>query len=284
MNELRSQTPAVRLAAFKTLGAIGGPAAVQPLAEAAAGSKGVEQTAARAALGSLKGRAVDEEIIAQLAKKPVGCRRGRAAAGRRRPADLPRQARRHGGAVFADAAPSARRPSGRFAASARPPTCRRSSTCCWPRERESDRTKQRRPRWRWPEDRQPGRPFERGEVAAWRREASRRARAAHRPAVAHRRSQRAAGPADARGRRRPGGSRRGGSSRRLVADAGRSRGSAEAGARVAESDASAARDRRPRPCRRPRQVSRPAGGGRRPEGGGGAVLEARGAEADPRRR
>jgi HEAT repeat protein len=44
---------------------------VQPLAEAAAGSKGAEQTAARAAIGSLKGRAVDEEIIAQLAKKPA---------------------------------------------------------------------------------------------------------------------------------------------------------------------------------------------------------------------
>jgi len=71
MNELGSQAPAVRVAAFKTLGTIGGPAAVQPLAEAAAGAKGVEQTAARAALGSLKGRAVDEAIIAHLAKKPV---------------------------------------------------------------------------------------------------------------------------------------------------------------------------------------------------------------------
>jgi HEAT repeat protein len=71
MNELGGQTPAVRLAAFKTVGTIGGPAAVRPLAEAAAGSKGVEQTAARAAIGSLKGRAVDEEIVAQLAKKPA---------------------------------------------------------------------------------------------------------------------------------------------------------------------------------------------------------------------
>ena len=70
-NELRSQTPQVRMAAFKTMGTIGGPAAVQPLAEAAAGSKGAEQTAARAAIGSLKGRAVDEEIVAQLAKKPA---------------------------------------------------------------------------------------------------------------------------------------------------------------------------------------------------------------------
>ncbi len=69
-NQLRSQTPAVRMAAFRTLGTIGGPAAVQPLAEAAAGSKGVEQTAARAAIGSLKGRAVDEAIVSQLAKKP----------------------------------------------------------------------------------------------------------------------------------------------------------------------------------------------------------------------
>ena len=71
MKEMGSPTPAVRMAAFKTLGTIGGPAAVQPLAEAAAGSEGPERTAARAAIGSLKGRAVDEEIIAQLAKKPA---------------------------------------------------------------------------------------------------------------------------------------------------------------------------------------------------------------------
>jgi HEAT repeat protein len=68
--EMGSKTPAVRMAAFKTLGAVGGPAAVQPLAEAAAGSKGAEQTAARAAIGSLKGRAVDEAIVALLGQKP----------------------------------------------------------------------------------------------------------------------------------------------------------------------------------------------------------------------
>ena len=69
-SELASKTPAVRMAAFRTLGAVGGPAAVRPLAEAAAGSKGAEQTAARAAIGSLKGRAVDEAIVALLGQKP----------------------------------------------------------------------------------------------------------------------------------------------------------------------------------------------------------------------
>ena len=68
--ELGSKTPAVRIAAFRTLGAVGGAAAVRPLAEAAAGSKGAEQAAARAAIGSLKGRAVDEEIVALLGQKP----------------------------------------------------------------------------------------------------------------------------------------------------------------------------------------------------------------------
>jgi HEAT repeat protein len=71
-NELRSPTPAVRMAALKTLGTVGGPAAVRPLAEAAAGSKGVEQAAARAAIGSLKGRAVDDEIVAELGRNPAG--------------------------------------------------------------------------------------------------------------------------------------------------------------------------------------------------------------------
>ena len=70
-NELGSPTPAVRVAAFKTLGAVGGAAAVRPLAEAAARAKGPEQAAARAAIGSLKGQAVDEEIVAQLGRKPA---------------------------------------------------------------------------------------------------------------------------------------------------------------------------------------------------------------------
>jgi HEAT repeat protein len=70
LKELGSPTPAVRVAAFKTLGTVGGPSAVKPLAEAASRSKGAEQAAARAALGSLKGRAVDDEIGALLGQQP----------------------------------------------------------------------------------------------------------------------------------------------------------------------------------------------------------------------
>jgi HEAT repeat protein len=70
LKELDSRTPAVRMAAFKTLGTVGGPSAVRPLAEAAARAKGPEQAAARVAIGSLKGRAVDEEIVTLLGQKP----------------------------------------------------------------------------------------------------------------------------------------------------------------------------------------------------------------------
>jgi HEAT repeat protein len=44
---------------------------VRPLAERAASATGAEQTAARAALGTLKGRAVDAEIVSQLRGKPA---------------------------------------------------------------------------------------------------------------------------------------------------------------------------------------------------------------------
>ncbi len=71
LKELGSPTPAVRVAAFKTLGTVGGPSAVKPLADAASRSKGAEQTAARTALGTLKGRAVDDEIIMLLGQKPA---------------------------------------------------------------------------------------------------------------------------------------------------------------------------------------------------------------------
>jgi HEAT repeat protein len=69
-SELGSPTPAVRMAALRTLGAIGGPGAVRPLAQAAARAKGPEQAAARAAIGSLKGRAADDEIVALLGRRP----------------------------------------------------------------------------------------------------------------------------------------------------------------------------------------------------------------------
>jgi len=67
---LASETTAVRIAAIQALGAVGGAAAVRPLADAASRARGVEQTAARSALGTLKGRAVDEEVVAQLAQNP----------------------------------------------------------------------------------------------------------------------------------------------------------------------------------------------------------------------
>jgi len=70
MQTLASPSDAVRIAALKALGSVGGPAAVRPLAEAASRARGGEQAAARAALGTLKGRAVDEEIVAQLAQNP----------------------------------------------------------------------------------------------------------------------------------------------------------------------------------------------------------------------
>ncbi len=68
---LGSESVPVRMAAMKALPAVGGPPAVRPLAERAATASGAEQTAARAALGMLKGRAVDEEILSQLRGKPA---------------------------------------------------------------------------------------------------------------------------------------------------------------------------------------------------------------------
>ena len=67
----RSSSGAVRLAALKALGQTGGAAQVVILADRASATKGPEQAAARSALGSLKGRAVDDEILAQLGKKPA---------------------------------------------------------------------------------------------------------------------------------------------------------------------------------------------------------------------
>lgn len=66
-----SSSDAVRLAALKALGQAGGVAHVAFLAGRAAATKGPEQSAARLALASLKSRAVDDEILAQLGKKPA---------------------------------------------------------------------------------------------------------------------------------------------------------------------------------------------------------------------
>jgi HEAT repeat protein len=71
LDAAKSSTDAVRIAAFKAIGLTGGVPQVTFLAERAAAARGLEQTAARAALGSLKSRAVDDEILAQLAKKPA---------------------------------------------------------------------------------------------------------------------------------------------------------------------------------------------------------------------
>lgn len=67
----RSGAPPVRLAALKAIGSVGGAAEVPLLAGVAADAKGAEQAAARAALASLKGRAVDDAIVAMLGKKPT---------------------------------------------------------------------------------------------------------------------------------------------------------------------------------------------------------------------
>ena len=71
LDAARSQTEAVRLAALKGLGQVGGAQTVAFLAERASSVKGPEQTAARASLGALKGREVDDEIVAQLGRKPA---------------------------------------------------------------------------------------------------------------------------------------------------------------------------------------------------------------------
>ncbi len=71
MQAFGSQTDAVRIAALKALGSVGDSAAVRPLADAASRTRGREQAAARTALGMLKGRAVDEEIVTQLSQKPT---------------------------------------------------------------------------------------------------------------------------------------------------------------------------------------------------------------------
>jgi HEAT repeat protein len=60
----------VRIAAMKALESIGGPSVVSFLAGKAADARGPEQAAARSALAMLKGRAVDEAILALLAQKP----------------------------------------------------------------------------------------------------------------------------------------------------------------------------------------------------------------------
>jgi hypothetical protein len=58
------------MAAMKALESAGDASVVPLLCETAAGSRGPEQAAARTALGSLKGRSVDEAVIALLGTQP----------------------------------------------------------------------------------------------------------------------------------------------------------------------------------------------------------------------
>jgi HEAT repeat protein len=66
-----SSVVAVRLAALKALETAGDASTVAFLAETAAKTRGAEQSAARGALGLLKGRPVDDTVLALLAKKPA---------------------------------------------------------------------------------------------------------------------------------------------------------------------------------------------------------------------
>jgi HEAT repeat protein len=66
----RADSAAVRLAAFKALERVGDASVVPFLAESAARTRGSEQTAARSALGLIKGREVDAAILSLIASKP----------------------------------------------------------------------------------------------------------------------------------------------------------------------------------------------------------------------
>jgi len=64
----KSPDPSVRTAALKALGQLGDASSVELLAEAAAGSSGEEQKAARASLYRLRGPEVDQVIVAAIPK------------------------------------------------------------------------------------------------------------------------------------------------------------------------------------------------------------------------
>lgn len=66
----RSPSHGVRLAAWNALGAKGDASIVPVLADAAATARGEQQKTVRSALGSLKGRAVDDAMVALLHKEP----------------------------------------------------------------------------------------------------------------------------------------------------------------------------------------------------------------------
>ncbi len=70
MQAAQSDAMAVRLAALKAVGVVGDASSVPFLAEWAAASRGAEQTAARAALGLLKGRQVDAAVLSGVTGHP----------------------------------------------------------------------------------------------------------------------------------------------------------------------------------------------------------------------
>src|SRR5512139_210898 len=86
LDSARSSAVPVRIAALKALESTGGPTVVPLLAETAASARGQEQAAARTALGALKGREVNEAILALVAQQPpedVACELIRTLADRR---------------------------------------------------------------------------------------------------------------------------------------------------------------------------------------------------------
>ena len=70
LDATRSESAAVRTAAIKALASVGGPSEVPLLADAAATARGSDQARARATLGALKGRDVDDAILALIAQEP----------------------------------------------------------------------------------------------------------------------------------------------------------------------------------------------------------------------
>jgi len=65
-DRVKSSSQPERIAVLKALAFVGDPSVVPVLAEAAAGSSGEEQAAARASLGWVKGRDFDEAVLARL--------------------------------------------------------------------------------------------------------------------------------------------------------------------------------------------------------------------------
>jgi HEAT repeat protein len=72
LESARSNSAEVRIAALQALQVLGDADSVTFLAETASKARGTEQTTAREALALIKGRGVDDTIVAQLGKRPWG--------------------------------------------------------------------------------------------------------------------------------------------------------------------------------------------------------------------